>query len=247
MNRKKIPQPDMKILWARSGSRCALCRTDLIQEKREGSEYPIGEMAHIEGENPASARHNPDMTNDEKNRYDNLILLCPNCHTTIDKNHQGYTVEKLRQIKRDHEKWVEESLKEHMPDITFAELEVIIKHLIVIPTLEDEDYVTIIPPREKIEKNDLSPEIENYITIGMLKVKQVKDYLNKNPDIQFSDRLRAGFVNKYRELRNEGLEGDALFYALLDFASNSSPDFRYMTAGLSVLTYFFELCEVFEE
>jgi len=238
MSRKKISQPDMKILWGRSGSKCAICKTDLIQEKKEGSGYPIGEMAHIEDENPTSTRYNHEMMDDERNKYDNLILLCPKCHTIINKDHQKYTVEKLKQIKKGHEKWVEESLKKHMPNITFAELEVIIKHLMGIPTLENGDYVTIVPPKEKIEKNDLSPEVENYITIGMLKVKQVRDYLNKNPDIHFAERLRAGFVNKYRELRKEGLEGDALFYALLDFASNSSPDFEYMTAGLSVLTYF---------
>jgi len=33
----------------------------------------------------------------------------------------------------------------------------------------------------------------------------------------------------------------------LDFASNYSSDFRQTTAGLSVLAYFFEKCDVFEE
>jgi len=81
----------------------------------------------------------------------------------------------------------------------------------------------------------------------MLQVKQVKDYLNRNPDIQFAERLKAGFVDKYENLRNEGLESDPLFYALLDFASNNSSDFKIKATGLSVLTYFFELCEVFEK
>ena len=246
MSKKSIPPKDIKILWGRSGSKCALCRKDLIQEKKEGSKYSTGEMAHIEGEKPDSARYNPDMADDERRRYSNLILLCRNCHISIDNDCQEYTVEKLRQIKKDHEKWVFESLRNHMPDVTFAELDVIVKHLMAAPTLENGNYITIVSPKEKIEKNDLSPEVENDITIGMLKVEQVKDYLNNHPDIQFKERLRVEFVNKYRELR-KGLQGDALFYALLDFASNCSPDFRYKTAGLSVLTYFFELCEVFEE
>ncbi len=246
MSRKKRSQPDIKILWGRSGSKCAICRIDLIQEKKEGSGYLIGEMAHIEGENPTSARYNHEMMDDERNKYDNLILLCPKCHTIIDKDYQEYTVEKLKQIKKDHEKWVEESLREHMPDVTFAELDVIIKYLMETPLREEGDHIKIIPPKEKIKKNKLSPQVGKYITIGMLQSKQVKEYLNKNPDIQFAERLRAGFVSKYRELRNE-LEGDALFYALWDFASNNSPDFKVRAAGLTVLTYFFELCEVFEE
>ena len=246
MNKKSIPLKDAKVLWGRCGSKCALCKTDLIQEKIEGSTYPLGEMAHIKGERPGSARYDPDITDDERRKYSNLILLCPNCHAIVDNDYQAYTVERLVQIKKDHEKWVSESLKRYMPNVTFAELDVIVKHLMAAPILENEDYITIIPPKDKIERNDLSPEVENDITMGMLKVRQVRDYLNNHPDIYFEERLRAGFVNKYRELKKE-FEGDALFYALLDFASNSSPDFRYITAGLSVLTYFFELCEVFEE
>jgi hypothetical protein len=44
-----------------------------------------------------------------------------------------------------------------------------------------------------------------------------------------------------------GLEGDALFYELWNFSSDYSPDFGIRAAGLSVLTYFFDKCEVFEK
>ena len=59
---------------------------------------PIGEIAHIEGLNPDSPRYNPNMTNKERNSYVNLIILCPTCHTKIDKDPNYYTVEKLKQI-----------------------------------------------------------------------------------------------------------------------------------------------------
>lgn len=246
MSKKTIPLKDVKILWGRSGNKCALCKTVLIKEEDERSTYPLGEIAHIEGENPGSARYNSGMTDDERRRYDNLILLCPNCHREIDNDCQTHTVEKLIKTKKDHEKWIFESLQKQMPNVTFAELEVIIKHIMAVPIFENKESLKIIPPKDKIEKNNLSSNVEDDITIGMLKVKQVKDYLNKNPDIHFKERLRVGFVEKYQELK-EKLEGDALFYALLDYASNNSPDFKYISAGLSVLTYFFELCEVFEE
>jgi len=93
----------------------------------------------------------------------------------------------------------------------------------------------------------MKAEVGNLITIGMMQRKLIKSYLNKHPDMQFSARLSRGFVDKYEELREEGLIGDALFYELWDFASNYSNDFKQKTAGLSVLTYFFELCDVFEE
>ena len=209
-------------------------------------------MAHIEGENAglegkslSSARYNPNMTVEERADYANLILVCPTCHTKIDNDVQKYTVDKLISIKKDHEKWVDESRRVAMPEITFAELEVIVKYLVAVPI--SESNITVIPPHEKIKRNNLSSEVGNLITIGMIQKKQVEKYLNANPDYQFSERLRAGFVNKYRELRSEGLEGDSLFYSLLEFASNNSSDFKLQSAGLSVLTHFFEICEVFEQ
>ncbi|GAH38134.1 unnamed protein product, partial [marine sediment metagenome] len=37
--------------------------------------------------------------------------------------------------------------------------------------------------------------------MGMTGVQQVKEYLNKNPDPQFLERLRSGFVIKYKDLK----------------------------------------------
>jgi len=247
MSKRNISLRDAKILWGKSGSKCAISKKNLIQEKKEGNNYIIGEVAHIEGEKPGSARYNPNMTDVDRNSYENLILLSPNSHTIIDNNPEEYTVDKLKQIKTNHEEWVESSLKTHMPNVTFAELEVIVKYLVATPILGSDDSMTLIPPKEKIERNNLSTEVENLITTGMLQVKQVKKYLNTHLDIQFAERLKVGFVNKYKKFRKEGLEGDALFYALLDFSSNNSSDFKIMAAGLSVLTYYFELCEVFEK
>jgi len=203
-------------------------------------------MAHIEGENPGSARYNPDMTGDQRTAYDNLILLCPSHHTEVDKNQAQYPVEKLRQIKKDHEKWVEDSLKRQMPQITFAELEVILKYLPAAPVPLENGSITVVPPGKKIKKNDLSVAVGNSITMGMMQVKLVEDYLNKHPDLQFAARLTKGFVDKYVEARGTGLMGDELFYELWDFSISSSTDFTRKAAGLSVLVYFFEKCKVFE-
>ena len=81
----------------------------------------------------------------------------------------------------------------------------------------------------------------------MLKIRLVKQYINKNPDINFGERLKQGFVNKYLELKKSGIEGDELFLSLFEFASNNSQDLKTQAAGLAVLTYFFETCEVFEK
>jgi hypothetical protein len=46
----------------------------------------------------------------ERDRYNNLILLCPTHHTDIDKNSDDWPVDKLHIVKKDHENWVSEQL-----------------------------------------------------------------------------------------------------------------------------------------
>ena len=141
---------------------------------------------------------------------------------------------------------MEDSLRSQLPEITFAELEVILTFLSTAAIPVEDESITVVPPGKKIKKNDLSVEVGNLITMGMMQVKLVEDYLNRHPDVQFAARLSKGFVDKYEASRENGLMGDVLFYELLDFAANFSMDFKKRTAGLSVLVYFFEKCKVFE-
>ena len=55
-------------------------------------------------------------------------MLCPSCHTTIDKNIEDYPVEKLHFLKSEHELWVEQTLsktkdlKQHASDMIYLSL-----------------------------------------------------------------------------------------------------------------------------
>lgn len=106
-----INQKDIKLLWGRSGSRCALCKKELTQDKKGvSSSFTLGEQAHIVGEKFTAARGNSPLSDDERNSYHNLILLCPNHHTIIDSNPEDWPVEKLYQAKSTHELWVTDKL-----------------------------------------------------------------------------------------------------------------------------------------
>lgn len=96
---------DIKILWGRSGNRCAICKLELTAD---GSSETLGEMAHIVGQSQNGPRGNQNLT--DRDSYDNLILLCPTHHVEIDKNYAAWPVERLRAIKADHEAWVSEQL-----------------------------------------------------------------------------------------------------------------------------------------
>jgi hypothetical protein len=251
MSNRNITPVDYKLLWGKSGNRCAICEEVLSQKIVCDKEKIIGETAHICGLNIGSARHDDidKLKKEEINSYKNFILLCPSCHKKVDNDSITYTYEKLQEIKEMHEKMVDTKLKSNLPLVTFAELEVITKYIISEPTykLDVDEELKIIPPGKKIKKNHLSSDIGNLITKGMIGVQQVKEYLNKNPDPQFSERLRSRFVIEYNDLKKQNLNEDTLFYALLEFAYRGSSDSKEQAAGLTVLTYFFEICEVFEK
>jgi hypothetical protein len=108
-----IREKDIKVLWARSGNRCAFigCRASLVRDFRDAtSSFPIGQMAHIVGEHESSPRGVSPLSDVLRNAYTNLILLCPNHHVEIDKDLDAYPVATLHAMKDEHEAWVEERL-----------------------------------------------------------------------------------------------------------------------------------------
>ena len=95
-----------KKLWALSAGRCAICKTELTGINKVN----IGQECHIISPKPLGPRYMPDI--DDYNDYDNFILLCANHHREIDTNVNSYSVDKLKQIKKEHEQSVAKRLKE---------------------------------------------------------------------------------------------------------------------------------------
>lgn len=93
-----ITDKNRKTLWARSGNRCAMCRTELVAEKNEDERnLNIGDECHIISKRPTGPRHNSNYGKDYDD-YDNLILLCKNHHKTIDELWETYTVNLLKNV-----------------------------------------------------------------------------------------------------------------------------------------------------
>jgi len=98
---------DIKILWGRSGNRCAICKLELTPD---GTQETLGEMAHIVARSREGPRGNETMSLADRDAYDNLILLCPTHHVQVDKDVGTWSVARLRTTKADHEHWLSEQL-----------------------------------------------------------------------------------------------------------------------------------------
>lgn len=246
----KILEKDQRILCMSSYCICAIptCRRKLLEPKTELDGISnIAQMAHIKGEKPGSARYDKTMEKKMRNKHENLILVCSACHKIIDNQPNTYTVEKLHTIKSKHKLWASTIIEKEIPNITFTELEIITQYLISDNPGYKENY-QLTNPIEKIKKNKLSEFVSRLIAMGMTQVKLVEEYIDANLDLDFGERLRDGFVKEYVRLKNdEKLQGDEMFYALLAFAGGNTSDATRSSAGLAVLVYLFESCEVLEK
>lgn len=247
---RKYPAPDVKKLYAKSAGRCALatCRIDIVLETpSHDKSKQIGKIAHIVAHGESGPRANRDFPKDKLDAYDNWILLCPTCHDTVDSLESQYTVEQLLKIKSEHEAWVSERLDESMSEVSFAELAIAVKSIASGQHFVNGDFHAIAPD-EKIQKNGLTQEVRAQISMGLSRSSEVNDFLVKASqlDAKLPERLKDGFKGKYLELR-QSFSGDALFYAMLEFAQSGQQGFKQQAASLAILTYLFHLCEVFEK
>lgn len=246
MAKKAIQESEQRKLHTKSGNRCALCKMVLVDNEKEEVAC-IGENAHIYGENPGSARYNDQLDDKYINSEQNLIFLCCNCHKKIDTEILLYPANVLIDKKKEHEAWVIKSLEEQSVNFTFAELQVLSDYLINSTSgTETPNDLTLIKISDKIKRNKLE-EVQKFVTMGLTNVSLVRSYINCNPDTNFSIRLTNSIVKTYNELKRKNSNPIDIFYSLWEITSGKQNDFLYKTAGLSILIYFFEECEVFEK
>jgi len=245
---RSISQRESNILYGMAAGRCSMedCGEMLIITENNKTIH-IGKMAHIVGNSPDGPRGDPNFPKDKLNKYENLILLCGTCHDKIDNDEDKYTVEKLHEIKSNHELRVNRKVDEAMSNFGFAELEVAAKAIASGIFTPKGDF-KVIQPEVKIQKNNLSAKSRSMIATGLSKGHEVRTFLSKQSQIdpEFPERLKNGFQIKYTELK-QTLDDDALFMAMVEFATYGTSDYNVYAAGLAILTHLFELCEVFEK
>lgn len=106
-----LSDKNRKILWARSGNRCAICRHELVVEKFSlDTESVIGEECHIISSSPEGPRFDSAYPISRIDDLDNFVLLCRIHHKMIDDQCETYPAARIRRLKQDHEKWVQGKL-----------------------------------------------------------------------------------------------------------------------------------------
>lgn len=101
---KAHPNTNTKLkLFAHSAGYCQNpnCGNLLFPEGHSRNIH-IAEMAHIFACADSGPRAVADLSAEERGAYENIILLCANCHTVIDKAPEQYSDQVITKWKREH-------------------------------------------------------------------------------------------------------------------------------------------------
>lgn len=218
----------------------------------DGGSPHKGEAAHIRGENPGSARYDPTYPENKVNSLENLILLCSDCHTTIDKNPEKYTVEILLEMKKEHER---DALSNSISKVSFSELDVAAQAIAVNTnnkTFENDFDITKLD--KKININNLTNDIRDLLNDALRKSHVVENYLSKQAKLNpnFPNNLKEGFKQQY-EIFSKEFKGDILFYKMKIWVEQKveygerKDILAVHAAAFVILCHLFEICEVFEK
>jgi hypothetical protein len=100
IERKAILKETLRELYLKSGNQCAFPGCTRIMINADG--VFIGQICHIEAAEEGGERFNPDMSNDDRRAFANLMLMCYE-HHQISNDVTRYTVAVLKQMKGAHE------------------------------------------------------------------------------------------------------------------------------------------------
>ncbi|MDA3960657.1 MAG: hypothetical protein PF961_07690 [Planctomycetota bacterium] len=249
-DRKDMLVADQRQLWVYSHGLCSNpdCKRPLIIKKTDKDRATTtGCHAHLIAHSPDGPRGDEDLDDEYRDTYENMILLCGDCHRTVDGQSNTYTIAVLNDWKSHHEQWIAECVQRGMTAIEFEDLEAVTD--LFASQSPAGSSPTVAPDiSEKIAKNKLTEQSVCFLRMGVASSHVagafIHDLERTRPGI--GTRVRAGFLVTYYEGQKAGRSPDNIFCDLMGIASNHSHEFRKQSAGLAVLGYLFSTCEVFE-
>ena len=102
------------------------------------------------------------------------------------------------------------------------------------------------PSIEKLQRNSLSTDAIELLRIGRRKEHLVSTYFLNTTRVEIGERIAEDFRQRYADLKQQGHTPDLIFGHLQAYAGAAGEPSR-QAAGLAVLSYFFERCDIFED
>lgn len=202
-----IKAKDIKALFAKSGNLCCFpeCNVEMVDKDN----CVMGEIAHIEAYEKNGPRYNEKQTDEERNSFENLMLLCPTHHKLIDKKSSEYSVEYLKRMKKEHEEKFENCLVNFDFDKIFEvnkELNIYLKKIEEANNKNDSEL--------KMKVNTDS----NFEDLVLIVDKSTNYIENSLRDISsYLENLNDNILNKLKELNYDTTKWESIPYYESDF------------------------------
>jgi hypothetical protein len=229
-----ISSKAIKLLWGNAAGRCSFigCDDKLCLCEDDGTApYTIGEMAHIKGEKLGSNRHDPKQPLDERDSYSNLILLCPNHHTIIDRkeNESIFSVDILQQMKSTHE----ERIRDIPKSDSFVRKQDVATFVYPLMKQNYEAFINFGPRSEIARKNPFSDAHKMWLSERLSTIlpnnRSIQTVIASNSNLFAADEqailARFGMhVRSYERWANDEISYEAVI--------RFPPDFETLIEGL---------------
>ncbi|MBE7506208.1 MAG: HNH endonuclease [Planctomycetia bacterium] len=187
-----IADKTRKILWGRSGNRCAFCRHELlIAASSRDDESIVGDECHIVSGRPQGPRYDPEYPAEKLDDPSNLILLCRVHHKMVDDQHQKFSVQKLQSLRSKHEEWVSAHLDDE-PQVRVRRIqENVPQHLLRLRT--GRDVIAIVENACAGSFDHDDPESPEEVELFSGFLQELQDWADLSSDLEAGDRVRAVF------------------------------------------------------
>lgn len=200
-----ISDKTRKMLWGRSGNRCAVCHRELLIEATSNdSESVIGDECHIVSGRPKGPRYDPAYPANNLDEPSNLILLCRVHHKMVDDQCAEYPADRLQTLKEKHEEWVASHLNDN-PQIRVRRIKGNIPpHLLRLTSGRDIMAIVDNACAGSFDHDDPESSEEVELFSGFL--QELQDWADLSGDLEAGERVRAVFkVNTIlQELEDAG-------------------------------------------
>jgi len=203
-----ISDKTRKILWGRSGNRCAICRHELVLDATPSDdESVVGEECHIVSPKEHGPRSDASLALENLDESANLILLCRVHHKMVDDQRETYTVGVLRALKANYEKWVKSALTQQqaIPPICVRRIKGNIPtHLVRLTS--GRALLAIIKGACAFEFDHDELKIQTEVELIGDFLQEAQDYADLSGDFGAGDRVKAAFEMSARlvELEQAG-------------------------------------------
>lgn len=251
-----IPDAIWKVLVTACAGRCCFpgCTTDLLtgqNDDRNNRQFFIGEICHVDPFSRSGPRGQTLSRMEMINELDNLVIMCPTHHTTIDKAATQYPGEIILQWKVQHEQRMAELIRGRAPFAGSPEIKQALHWLSAKAEMTQisEEMAVHCPPHEKIVINNLDQRSQQILITGMGAASLVGNYMVHQEKMHsgFIDSIRGVFIGEYLRLKQLGTESNITFYTLYASCLSDYSDFSSHFASCCLVYYFFEKCEIMEK